>query len=231
MDIHNLGIIVGFLPGMAWLLFYLKEDPHPEPKYLIFITFISGVIAALLSFFIQFFLNYFFNKFDLSMDQITNLSIIGIFSIFAFVEEITKFFTTFLTVHKNKNFDEPVDAMIYMIVNSLGFATLENIGVLTNSEIIQGSNLIMLQTVSLRFVGATLLHTLTSGTIGYFWAMSIRDFGDKKPLILGLFLGTVLHTLFNFFIMYESHFIIFLILFIAGLIILTDFEKIKYKKI
>ncbi|MGB9608967.1 MAG: PrsW family intramembrane metalloprotease [Minisyncoccia bacterium] len=231
---NTLGIIIGFLPGLAWLFFYLREDPHPEPKYLIFITFISGIIAAILSFLVQYFINDNFEKEGLlpfNQDS-TPLFIIGIFTLYAFIEEIIKFFTTFLTVYKNKDFDEPVDAMIYIIVNALGFATLENIGVLTNNKIIQGSNLIMFQTASLRFVGATLLHTLASGIIGYFWAISIREFGHKKPLILGVFLATVLHTLFNFFIIiYGNSLITISILFIAGLIVLTDFEKLKYKKL
>ncbi|MDW8279969.1 MAG: PrsW family glutamic-type intramembrane protease [bacterium] len=233
MDFQILGIILGFLPGLTWLFFYLKEDPHPEPKYLIFITFISGIIAALLSFFIQYFLNNFFEKNNLALTQTSSLlNIILIFLVFAFIEEFMKFFITLLTVSKNKNFDEPVDAMIYIIINALGFATLENIGVLTNNQIIKNSSLIMIQTLSLRFVGATLLHTLTSGFIGYFWAISIREFNYKKPLILGLFLATILHTIFNFFIIsYGSSLIIFLILLIAGLFILIDFEKLRYKKI
>lgn len=232
-NINNLGIIIGFLPGLAWLFFYLKEDPKPEPRYLILITFIAGIIAALSSFFIQFFLNNFFKENNFILTEVSgNLTIILIFFIFAFIEEIMKFLTTFLTVNKNKNFDEPIDAMIYMIVNSLGFATLENIGVLTNNNIIKNSSLIMIQTAYLRFVGATLLHTLASGIIGYFWAISIREFGYKKPLIFGLFFATILHTLFNFLIIkYEDYLVIFLILFLAGLIVLSDFEKLKYKRI
>jgi RsiW-degrading membrane proteinase PrsW (M82 family) len=234
IDIQTLGIIIGFLPGLAWLFFYLREDPRPEPKYLIFIVFVSGIVSAIFSFLIQKFLNDIFEKNNiLPFNQFSNvLTIILIFCIYAFIEEIMKFFITFFTIHNNKNFDEPIDAMIYMIVNALGFATLENVGVLTNNDIIKNSILIMFETASLRFVGATLLHTLTSGLIGYFWAISIREFGYKKPLIFGLILAGILHTLFNLLIIiYGNSFITVLILLFAGIIVLFDFEKLKYKKI
>ena len=234
MNIFHLGIIVSFLPGLAWLYFYLKEDPHPEPKYLIFITFIAGIISGFIAFFIQLIINNQFEELGILPfnKNSTVLEIIFIFTLYAFIEEIVKFFVVFQTVSKNKNFDEPIDAMIYMIVGALGFATLENLGVLTNSKIIQNSLPMLFQIASLRFAGATLLHTLTSGILGYFWALSIREFGLKKPLILGIILVTVLHTIFNFFIIiFGNTLFTFLFLGIIGMFLLTDFEKLKYKKI
>jgi len=234
MNIFHLGIIISFLPGLAWLFFYLKEDPHPEPKYLIFITFIAGVISGFIAFFIQLIINNQFEKSGILPfnNSSTVFQIISIFTLYAFIEEIIKFFVVFQTVHKNKNFDEPIDAMIYMIVGALGFATLENLGVLTNSKIIQNSLPMLFQTASLRFAGATLLHTLTSGILGYFWALSIREFGSKNHLVLGIILVTVLHTIFNFFIIiFGNTLFTFLFLGITGMFLLTDFEKLKYKKI
>lgn len=234
MNIFHLGIIISFLPGLAWLFFYLKEDPHPEPKYLIFITFIAGIISGFIAFFIQLIINNQFEKSGILPfnNSSTVFQIISIFTLYAFIEEIIKFLVVFQTIHKNKNFDEPIDAMIYMIVGALGFATLENLGVLTNSKIIQNSLPMLFQTASLRFAGATLLHTLTSGILGYFWALSIREFGLKKPLIVGIILVTVLHTIFNFFIIiFGNTLFTFLFLGIIGMFLLTDFEKLKYKKI
>jgi len=227
-------IIVSFLPGLAWLFFYLREDPKPEPKYLIFITFVAGIISGIIAFFIQLVLNEQFKTFNiLPFDKnSTPLEISFIFTLYAFIEEIMKFFIIYLTIHKNKYFDEPVDAMIYMIVGALGFATLENFGVLTNVQIIKNSIPILFQIASLRFAGATLLHTLTSGILGYFWALSIREFGSKKPLIVGIILVTFLHTLFNFFIIiFGNTLFTFLFLGVIGMFLLTDFEKLKYKKI
>jgi RsiW-degrading membrane proteinase PrsW (M82 family) len=227
-------IIVSFLPGLAWLFFYLREDPKPEPKYLIFITFVAGIISGIIAFFIQLILNEQFKELNIVPFNKNSalLEITFIFTLYAFIEEIMKFFIIYLTIHKNKNFDEPVDAMIYMIVGALGFATLENFGVLTNVQTIKNSIPTLFQIASLRFAGATLLHTLTSGILGYFWALSIREFRSKKPLVIGIILVTFLHTLFNFFIIiFGNTLFTFLFLGVIGMFLLTDFEKLKYKKI
>ena len=40
-------IILGLLPGFAWLLFYLKEDLHPEPKKMLAKVFLVGALSAI----------------------------------------------------------------------------------------------------------------------------------------------------------------------------------------
>lgn len=224
-----LAIFFGILPGFAWLFFYLREDLHPEPKNLIALTFIFGVTSAIFALGVQVVLSHSFESFG-----IKKYSLIAI-SFLALVEELAKFGGAFFAVHKNEAFDEPVDAMIYMVVASLGFATLENIGALGGfvsgysgsaaiSEIINVS--------SMRFVGATLLHTLSSAIIGYYWAKSIRGFGNKSNLVLGIILATLLHTLFNYLIIIsETLSYSVLLVIIVGFFTLNDFEKLKRKAI
>ena len=36
-------LLLAVSPSLIWLFFYLKEDPHPEPRYWLFIIFITGV--------------------------------------------------------------------------------------------------------------------------------------------------------------------------------------------
>ena len=38
-----LALVFGLLPGFAWLIFYMTEEPHPEPKRLIVLTFFAGI--------------------------------------------------------------------------------------------------------------------------------------------------------------------------------------------
>ena len=47
--------------------------------------------------------------------------------VIAVIEEVLKFYTGYLFIRKKPDFDEPVDAMIYLIAVGLGFATVENI--------------------------------------------------------------------------------------------------------
>lgn len=117
----------------------------------------------------------------------------------AFVEEVVKLSVVYLLIVRNPNFDEPVDAMIYMMVAGLGFAAIENTLVLFRTL---PSGLGATLTVwSLRAVGATLLHALSSSLIGYFLALSwFFQEHRKKLIILGVSLATLFHFVFNIFL-------------------------------
>src|SRR3989344_2488193 len=154
-------ILFGLIPSFAWLIFYLKEDLHPEPKKLIWETFFTGAIIT----FVVLKFQIIFNDWLIGQGgmQYSAVSLLGL----AAIEEVLKFVAAYLVInHHRKEFDEPVDAMIYMVVAALGFAAVENVAAAFNTP-----NLAM-ETIALRFVGATLLHTLASGTVGYYWAKS-----------------------------------------------------------
>lgn len=222
-----IGALLGLLPGFAWLAFYLQEDLHPEPKRLIGLTFLVGAAAAFLALGLELAMNN-----ALATLGIGYLTAGSLFML-ALIEETVKFGAAYLVIHKNKAFDEPVDAMIYMVVAALGFATVENIGALVNG----GANqLALVATIfaatSLRFVGATLLHTLTSGTVGYAWARGIRDMNVGPHLVVGLAIASALHAVFNYFIINHGNIIytaVFLL--IVGFFVLNDFEELRRKKL
>ena len=120
----------------------------------------------------------------------------------ALVEELFTYVAVKWTVLSHPEFDEPVDAMLYMIILALGFAALENMLVLM--PIIKGSLLPdkAIAISVLRFAGATFLHALASGTVGYFLALSLLEPKKRWRLLMtGLGIATVLHGLFNFFIL------------------------------
>ena len=52
-------VVLGFLPGFAWLYFYLREDTHPEPKSLIALTFLAGAVSAFIALGIEYILSFF----------------------------------------------------------------------------------------------------------------------------------------------------------------------------
>ena len=218
------GIILGLLPGFAWLTFYLREDCHPEPRRIIALTFVNGAAFAFFALVAQVFLDDFF-----SANNIARLSVVALLA-FSAVEEFLKFFAAYAAVHKNPVFDEPIDAMIYAIVASLGFATVENIGVVVGSP---GESLFLaniFHVVTFRFIGATLLHTLTSGIMGYYWAKSIRRFNSKRLILTGFVVATLIHTAFNVLILRHGEAGLPLILLAAvGFFVLRDFESLREK--
>ncbi len=219
-------IILGLLPGFIWLAFYLREDTRPEPKKLLVLTFISGGAFVVVAIILEYLIGI-----GLAKIRISNLSPLA-FLIFALVEEVSKFLAAYGVIHKNKDFKEPIEAMIYMIVASLGFATVENLVAVSNLSFgspSQGALLAsVFQLAALRLIGATLLHTLASGIVGYWWAMSIRRFFDWRYLAFGLALAAFIHMAFNILILnFGELFYPLIFLVIIGFLILADFEKLK----
>lgn len=225
-------IVLGLLPGFIWLIFYLNEDLHPEPRGLITLTFFFGMISAFVALFGERILNGYMTPAILTL--VAPLSTPQSFYLLglAAIEESVKFGAAYLSIHKNREFNEPVDAMIYMTVAALGFATIENLGALNNSS--GGTALLAgaFTTASVRFVGATLLHSLTSGLVGYYWALGIRNLDVKKYLISGLLFATALHAFFNYLVVnYGNLIYVVMFLIIIGFFILNDFEKLKKRAV
>src|SRR3989344_7351445 len=116
-----IAILFGLVPGIAWLLFYLKEDAHPEPKKLIALTFVFGMMSAFVALIAQRLLNEALDKSVLELAApLANLQV-GYLVALALIEEFVKFGAAYFAVHKSASFDEPVDAMIYMVAAALGF--------------------------------------------------------------------------------------------------------------
>ena len=229
-------IALGLLPSFAWLIFYLREDLHPEPKRLILLTFIVGGLFAFIALIFQ---NIFSCLYvsalglrcsrELTSGLITTVP--AFIVTFASFEEVVKFAAAYIVVRRSRFFDEPVDAMIYTTTAALGFAAVENLGAVfqaSSTAFIGG----VLTLIILRLVGATLLHTISSATAGYYWSLSIREFGAKKFIFWGLIIATTLHALFNYLILKfgrVTYAIVFLI--IAAFFVLNDFEKLKRRKL
>lgn len=114
----------------------------------------------------------------------------------AVIEEIIKFLVVYLVVIRDPEFDEPTDAMIYMISAALGFAAIENILVLFRT--IPNGTDAAVQIWLLRFVGATLLHAVASATVGYFLALAwFYSHHCKKLIAFGIGMAALLHLIFN----------------------------------
>ncbi len=223
-------ILLGILPSFAWLIFFLREDIHPEPRKMIVKTFIAGALITFATVFIQFFLQN-----CLSFLEIKNYDPIS-FLVMGIAEEVLKFLAAYLVIRNSRFFDEPVDAMIYMITAALGFAMVENIAVLYNISMISEA----LGITTLRFVGATLLHALSSGIVGYYWAKGLVPERLATGTIIkkmnwifvfkGIVLASILHMFFNYLILINRDSLVIyptIFLIIVALFVFWDFEKIK----
>lgn len=207
------------MPALLWLVFWLMEDRcDPEPKRYIFYCFIAGMVAVPLVLPIeQHLANYFTNP--------------TLLLVWAAVEELFKFGAAYIAALRFRVFDEPLDGVIYLVTAALGFSALENVFFLL-SPVGDGNLLLTLVTGDLRFIGASVLHTLSSATIGVALALSFYKSVAWRKLaaVAGVILAVALHTLFNFFILNSgsgSTFLVFLAIWLGIVALLFTIEQVK----
>ncbi len=239
----NLSIILyslagGLIPVAVWLWFWLKEDrTKPEPARLVVRVFLAGAASVVLA--------YFFER------SVCDLSWLGaacqelsdparltmslqtktLLLAWAGIEETLKFLAAYLLIFRQAAFDEPVDAMIYLITAALGFAAVENALFLFNALTETGPTAFLL-TGNLRFMGANIVHVVSSAFVGGMlaFAFCFRGFRRLSYLGAGLVTATLLHALFNFLIIISDSdqlFKVLILLWIFAILIILLFEKVK----
>lgn len=214
-----IAFVCGLVPALFWVWFWLREDnKRPEPLFLIAIAFIAGMAVVPMALPLQ--------KAAIALYSGANVLIVWVI-----IEELLKYAVALAIVFWNQEVDEPIDMIIYMIVIALGFAALENALFIFN-PLVMGEYLSSALTGGFRFLGATLLHVLASGTVGVFMAMAYYRSKGVQALAgtAGLFVAIVLHALFNFFIMDasgETILAVFLFVWIGIILLFLLFEKVK----
>jgi len=222
-------ILLGSLPSLIWLGYWLRKDCHPEPKILITKVLLLGIILSPLAIAAQLLLvRVAAQQFGFDADAFSDSPAFFLWA--ALVEETVKWLAVWLIVLRSPEFDEPVDAMVYMLTAALGFAAMENI-LVVNQQIPNGIGAAV-GILSLRFAGATLLHALSSALVGYFIALGWFYFERRRGLFLsGLAMATVFHWVFNLFIsqMHRSVSLLFSTLLLMGMAFCISvlFDKIK----
>ncbi len=215
-----LSFLLGLFPSIFWLWFWLQEDKeNPEPIPVLSVVFLMGFIAVIFVLPIQKFIEASIGSHELQL------------ILWATAEELIKYLAVVVVIYRTNLADEPIDWPIYMITSALGFAALENALFLVK-PISVGATAVGLLTGQLRFLGATLLHTVTSGIIGLSLGISVHMSGIKRyaHLLFGLSLAISLHSVFNFFIIKNngSDFLkVFAFLWVVTIIVMLLFEKIR----
>lgn len=183
------------LPSFIWLAFFLRRDAHPESNSMIIRVFFLGMLVAVPAAFLEMLFFEISGKFNLSLFL---AAVLNTFLGVALIEEALKYLVVRWGVLNNPEFDEPIDAVLYMIIAALGFAALENVLILT--PLAHGFFIgKALEISAFRFLGATFLHALASGSLGYFLALSFYRTKNRIQLLaFGFFLAVLSHGLYNF---------------------------------
>ncbi|MBI2065693.1 MAG: PrsW family intramembrane metalloprotease [Candidatus Zambryskibacteria bacterium] len=214
-------LLGGILPALVWLVFWLREDyKHPEPRGLILKTFLFGMLAVILVLPFQ-------TAVDTFLPGMTAMA----FLLWVILEEVFKFGAAYIGGLKSAEDNEPIDPIIYMITAALGFVALENALFLYEPLIVKDAAMSII-TGNLRFVGASLLHVVSSGIIGASLAFSFYKPAGQRIFyaILALIAAIVFHTGFNLAIVNWGNsgtLFAFTLVWITAVLLLLAFEKAK----
>lgn len=222
--------IGGVVPALLWLFFWLKEDEcknqdtvaymcEPEPKPMLFLTFLTGMIIVPFAVFSEKLVYPFFSG-------------IVLVSVWSFIEEFLKFVAYWFINGKSKFINEATDPAIYMLTAALGFAAAENALFLYQSLATGVSVDAVFAGQMLRFIGASLLHVGASGVIGIFIGLAFfkNRFIQFITLLIGLALATAIHSIFNNLILFSDNtetLKVFSFVWVLGLGVIILFERLK----
>jgi len=214
-------LLGGILPALVWLAFWLHEDyKHPEPRGLILETFLLGMGAVV-----------FVLPFQKAVEMVFPSMAFFALLLWVVLEEVFKLGAAYAGGLRSIEDNEPIDPIIYMITAALGFVALENalfiIGPLIGEDIMRG-----VITGNLRFIGASLLHVVSSGFVGVSLAFSFYQPMSKRVtyVILALVLAIIFHTSFNLAIVHWENLgamIAFALVWISVVFLLLAFERAK----
>lgn len=215
-----IAIASGVIPTILWLLFWLREDRfQPEPRGLLALTFIAGILSVFMILPLE------------SFVKAAGIEGSEKIFIFAALEEFIKFGVVFMINFNSSYLDEPIDYAIYLMTGALGFATMENVLFLISPGL-QTDISFIIETGTLRFLGATILHTILAAIHGIILGFVFYKSAPTRFIfgVIGLSVVIILHTLFNSFIIEHveiNGFLTLGILWIVTLIIIALFEKVR----
>lgn len=220
-------ISVGFSTAIWLYLIYRNDRFEPEPvRWLLFVGIagglLSGLPAALLNSFAAMGLG-------LRMDMLTGESAVNInslllFSLFVgFNEEFFKAMVSILLLRKLKEFNEPVDGLIYSMTVALGFAAFENIEYTLNGG---------LSVLVVRSFTAVPLHVGLASIWGTGIARAKFYTGGSyvKTVIPYIIPAALLHTFYNLyqFMNPDSPFALLFALMFSFVVILYASKKLRF---
>ena len=223
-------LLVTILPSILIILFFVYSDKFREPRGEIFKVFIYGILITIPAYFLNSYLDAFwYNNFKVSEE------LIGSFLTAAPVEEGLKLSILYFFVYKMKDFNEPIDGIVYGVTASLGFATLENFYyVYLLADYFQTSSMSL---AIVRSFSAIPAHAVFGVFMGYFFMKYVFE-KKGNNLLFAFAIPFVLHGFYNLFIFSNFLVSLFLIL-ISWIIALRMFsvlrqeqnkKKIEYEK-
>lgn len=188
-------LALAIAPGLAISLYiFFKDQYNREPRRHLVISFFLGILSAGIALIAETFLM------DISRNvlpaSILNTAIQA-FLFVALVEEWCKYIMVRSYAFPQPEFDEPFDGIVYAVMVSMGFATIENIGYVMEHGY---------PTAFLRMFLAVPAHASFAIIMGY--NMGKAKFAGSRRLayiVKGLFWAVFWHGSYDFFLFLQDN--------------------------
>ncbi|KUG15433.1 hypothetical protein ASZ90_014896 [hydrocarbon metagenome] len=211
----SLLILLAIVPGLFWLWYFYSRDKYePEPLSWIVLIYFFGIVITIPVAIMQGIIGLFLPEIMIAV------LVAPVF------EETAKYLVVRRTVYETREFNEPVDGIVYAAAAGLGFATLENVIYVFSA--LESSLVLALQTGVVRAFISVPGHVLFSVMWGYALGRARFMPPGQRPAIIfgGLVLAMAAHGLFNL-LLYDALGFAVLILVVVPLLWLAVHRRIR----
>lgn len=179
-------LVAAVLPALLMVWYLVRRDLYPEPASVLIATFIlgaAGVLPAALA-------TEWLRPMLARVDHVALAALLYSFMIIAPLEELAKFTVLTRFAGRQRQFNEPMDGMIYGGVVGFGFAAAENIVYVA----IGGLELALLRAIT-----TVPMHGSIGAIMGFFYGLG-RFVPGRRPTFLGyaVLVPIGLHGGYNF---------------------------------
>ena len=217
-------LMLAVLPTFFLMVFiYYKDSYEKEPVGLLISLFALGMVSVIPALIIETLGELLFS----SMFG-NNTSVYNFFNVFfcvAIAEEGGKYIFTYLRTWNNKNFNYKFDGIVYAVLVSLGFATVENI-----LYVMQGG----LSVAIARGLLSVPSHAIDAVYMGYYYGLakyydSVGNTRFKnRCMVLSIIVPVILHGCYDYFLFEGT--VLHLVVFLIFVVTLDVFAVIRINK-
>ena len=183
--VHSVTMLMALVPSFLLFGYFRARDLYPEPARVLWATFLLGVLIIWPVLWTDRMLLPLVHLFHGPLSAPAAEAFFNA----ALPEEFWKFLVVVLYCARNKEFDEPMDGIVYGAIASIGFATYENYNYVASYGIGVAITRAMMAVPGHAFMGAVM---------GYFvgqWRFSAHKRGK---LLLAYLAPVALHWLYDF---------------------------------
>ena len=218
-------LFISVIPVILLGIYIYKKDSVKEPKSLLLGLFSSGFLAAFLVLIINVLTALVIPDFYLS-DNYSKFSFLELFFLIfieiALVEEFAKWLMIRFIGYNHKDFDQFYDIIVYSTFVALGFAAIENV-----FYVIQGGVALGIYRAIFSVPG----HVAFGVFMGYYLGIAKQQEVKNKvkyrvSMLKSVLVPALFHSLYNYLLMLENIFYLFLFLVFIIVLFFSAYLKI-----